>query len=187
MLGQLVCIDRRYQRMNCFNIRETQSLLKRKFFHDLVLTTDHRELLDHTTINLRYQISDISTLNSATFLINQFNLNPTAIVRGDLYSDTSSISQPTNHLNYFLYHFINTYYINTFLPDFLRCGYFLPAQLMDLYPINGLWARFNYFLLNIFFGAKLFLFNHLYYFFSVFFGDFQFQAATPHINIEFRT
>ena len=31
MLCQLVCVDRRYQRMNCFNIREVESLLKRKF------------------------------------------------------------------------------------------------------------------------------------------------------------
>jgi len=32
MLCQLVCVDRRYQRMNCFNIRELQGNLKRKFF-----------------------------------------------------------------------------------------------------------------------------------------------------------
>ena len=31
-LCQLVCIDRRYQRMNCFNIKELQSLLRNKFF-----------------------------------------------------------------------------------------------------------------------------------------------------------
>ena len=32
MLCQLVCLDRRYQRMNCFNIREVQALLKGRFF-----------------------------------------------------------------------------------------------------------------------------------------------------------
>jgi heme/copper-type cytochrome/quinol oxidase subunit 1 len=32
MLFQLVCTDRRYARMNCFNIRELQGILKRKFF-----------------------------------------------------------------------------------------------------------------------------------------------------------
>ena len=31
MLMQLVCVDRRYQRMNCFNVRELQGNLKRKF------------------------------------------------------------------------------------------------------------------------------------------------------------
>lgn len=32
MLSQLVCLDRRYSRMNCFNIREVESLLKTKIF-----------------------------------------------------------------------------------------------------------------------------------------------------------
>ena len=32
MLCQLICADRRYQRMNCFNIRELQGILKRRFF-----------------------------------------------------------------------------------------------------------------------------------------------------------
>jgi len=38
MLCQLVCVDRRYRRTNCFNIRELQGILKRKFFTDLVST-----------------------------------------------------------------------------------------------------------------------------------------------------
>jgi len=40
MLCQLVCVDRRYQRMNCFSIRELQGILKRKFFTDLVSTSE---------------------------------------------------------------------------------------------------------------------------------------------------
>ena len=36
MLCQLVCLDRRYQRMNCFNIREIQTLLKARFYADLM-------------------------------------------------------------------------------------------------------------------------------------------------------
>lgn len=34
-LCQLVCVDRRYQRMNCFNIRELQGLLRNRFFEEL--------------------------------------------------------------------------------------------------------------------------------------------------------
>nr|QTT61062.1 cytochrome c oxidase subunit 1 [Euplotes vannus] len=34
-LCQLVCIDRRYQRMNCFNIRELQGLLRNRFFEEI--------------------------------------------------------------------------------------------------------------------------------------------------------
>jgi hypothetical protein len=38
-LCQLVCIDRRYQRMNCFNVRELQSLLRNRFFFELTPTS----------------------------------------------------------------------------------------------------------------------------------------------------
>jgi len=31
MLGQMICIDRRYQRMNCYNIREVQTLLRTRY------------------------------------------------------------------------------------------------------------------------------------------------------------
>lgn len=55
MLCQLVCVDRRYQRMNCFNIRELQGILKRKFFTDLVNSNDHRTLLDKSVIGLRFK------------------------------------------------------------------------------------------------------------------------------------
>jgi len=52
---QLVCVDRRYQRMNCFNIRELQGVLKRKFFTDLVNTADHRDFLNQSIIGLRFK------------------------------------------------------------------------------------------------------------------------------------
>jgi hypothetical protein len=55
MLCQLVCVDRRYQRMNCFNIRELQGNLKRRFFSDLVNVSDHRDFLDSTMIGLRFK------------------------------------------------------------------------------------------------------------------------------------
>jgi hypothetical protein len=58
MLCQLVCVDRRYQRMNCFNIRELQGNLKRKFFSDLVNSSDHRDFLDSTMIGLRFRTNN---------------------------------------------------------------------------------------------------------------------------------
>nr|ASY95744.1 Cox1 [Stylonychia lemnae] len=64
MLCQLVCVDRRYQRMNCFNIREVESLLKRKFFVDLINSKDHRTFLDETAVGLRFK-SDTSSLISS--------------------------------------------------------------------------------------------------------------------------
>jgi hypothetical protein len=64
MLCQLVCVDRRYQRMNCFNIREVQSLLKRKFFIDLINSKDHRELINETALGLRFKSEGSSSINS---------------------------------------------------------------------------------------------------------------------------
>jgi hypothetical protein len=58
MLAQLVCVDRRYQRMNCFNIREIESILKRRFFVDLLNTHDHRKLLHKTIIDLKFKINE---------------------------------------------------------------------------------------------------------------------------------
>jgi len=81
MLCQLVCVDRRYQRMNCFNIREVQSLLKRKFFTDLLNTHDYRELLNKTSINLRFKTQNISTLDSNVFLFYNYGLKFTPQTR----------------------------------------------------------------------------------------------------------
>jgi len=74
MLCQLVCIDRRYQRMNCFNIREIESILKRKFFTDLVNTHDHRNLLDKTAMGLRFKTNNINSMNSNLFNFYNYGL-----------------------------------------------------------------------------------------------------------------
>jgi hypothetical protein len=63
MLCQLVCTDRRYARMNCFNIRELQSILKNKFFTDLVNSHDHRDLLNQSMIGLRFKQNSSSNLD----------------------------------------------------------------------------------------------------------------------------
>jgi hypothetical protein len=81
MLGQLICLDRRYQRMNCFNIREVQSLLKRRFFTDLINSNDHHLLLDQTMLGLRFKTNDVNSLNSHLMLHNNFGLTPSNKVR----------------------------------------------------------------------------------------------------------
>jgi len=63
MLCQLVCLDRRYQRMNCFNIREVQALLKGRFFNDLVNSHDHRVFLNKTAIGLRFKTNNLDSIN----------------------------------------------------------------------------------------------------------------------------
>lgn len=75
MLFQLVCIDRRYQKMNCFNMRELQGLLKRRFFTDLINSSDHRELLNHTMINLRYKTNGTQSIDQSINLFYSYGIN----------------------------------------------------------------------------------------------------------------
>jgi hypothetical protein len=75
MLCQLVCVDRRYQRMNSFNIRELQSILQRRFFSDLVNTADHRNLLDSLAISLRFKANANDFIRPEQPLFYNFGLN----------------------------------------------------------------------------------------------------------------
>ena len=72
MLCQLVCVDRRYQRMNCFNIRELQGILKRRFFTDLVNTSDHRQILESSMIGLRFKTNNELSLDSDTLSFHNY-------------------------------------------------------------------------------------------------------------------
>ena len=70
VLAQLVCVDRRYQRMNCFNVRELQSLVRKKFFFDLVNSNDYRLGIDKSLIGLRYKLNDDLTQHTGSLFTN---------------------------------------------------------------------------------------------------------------------
>jgi hypothetical protein len=78
MLCQLVCVDRRYQRMNCFNIRELQGILKRKFFTDLVNTSDSHKATESTLINMRHKNNMSNILLYDQSLLYNFDLTNTS-------------------------------------------------------------------------------------------------------------
>jgi hypothetical protein len=78
MLCQLVCVDRRYQRMNCFNMRELQSILKRKFFTDLVNTSDSHKAMDTTLISMRHKNNMSNILLYDQSLFYNFDLTNTS-------------------------------------------------------------------------------------------------------------
>lgn len=108
MLCQLVCLDRRYQRMNCFNIREVEALLKSRFFPDLINTNDYRFVLNNSMIGLRYKISDLTSIDSNMLLFHQYGL----------------LRNTTNRLiNYFYTHpnYISIYefYENTYIDNLI--------------------------------------------------------------------
>jgi hypothetical protein len=49
--------------MNCFNIRELQGILKRRFFVDLVNSHDHRDILSSTMIGIKHRLHNTENIN----------------------------------------------------------------------------------------------------------------------------
>ena len=92
MLGQLICLDRRYQRMNCFNIREAQALLKKRFFVDLINSNDHHTLLAKTMLGLRFKTYDLTAIQTNGRLVSNFGLSR-------LLSNRSFSATLNNHKN----------------------------------------------------------------------------------------
>jgi len=86
MLCQLVCLDRRYQRMNCFNIREIQTLLKARFYADLLNENSLHIFLSRTTLGLKFKLQDLNFLNINSLLINRYLVNSNLNTRFQTYT-----------------------------------------------------------------------------------------------------
>ena len=140
MLGQLVCVDRRYQRMNCFNVREYESLLKRKFFFDLINTSDYRTLLHKTNINLKYKFDNLNLSNSNINIFDNFGLTNKQSER--LFSLQNKTLK--NYLIFDYNLFFNVNNINLFLNFSLYKDF-----LVYFFSFNFL-SYLNYVYLNIF-------------------------------------
>lgn len=114
MLCQLVCLDRRYQRMNCFNIREVQALLKGRFFNDLVNSNDHHDFLNKTIIGLRFKTNDLNSINPNMLLFYRYGLyNNTA-------RSQSYITSIEDNGNYTF--FTNNSFLMTLIESFSNYG-----------------------------------------------------------------
>ena len=99
MLCQLVCVDRRYQRMNCFNIRELQGILKRKFFTDLVNTSDNHKAMDSTLIGMRHKNNMSNILLYDQSLFYNFDLTTTSKYKNFGLKPGSVYTYSTTKLN----------------------------------------------------------------------------------------
>jgi hypothetical protein len=97
MLCQLLCLDRRYQRMNCFNVRELQSLLKNRFFTELVSSKEHRDFLDQTAVGIRFQTNNLDIINSKLLLGFRYGINIQPQTKQQSYQ-SDFIELPTRHL-----------------------------------------------------------------------------------------
>jgi hypothetical protein len=152
MLMQLVCVDRRYQNMNCFNIRELQGILKRKFFADLVNSADHREVLSSSMIGLRFKANNNFNLDHDVLSFFKLGTNNLNRSRSSEYSSSyahklsfngSTSAFANNYLPYSSGLFSAT---NTFL---------MSTQLVILSPLVSLKTLFsNFNFTNLFTALK---------------------------------
>jgi len=131
MLCQLVCVDKRYQRMNCFNIREVEALLKGRFFPDLINSHDHKFLLNNSIIGLRFKTNNLDFINSNLLVFFKYGLFTTNIKR------TNSLFFK-NSYNLNEYFFLNSAASSNFLfsklNDIIFTYFVLPASLfLDFY------------------------------------------------------
>ncbi len=135
MLCQLVCLDRRYQRMNCFNIREVQALLKGRFFNDLVNSNDHHDFLNKTIIGLRFKTNDLNSINPNMLLFYKYGIYNNTTRSQSYFASTHSDSNYTffnnnspftTFLNYFVTTALNS------LTTFVYRIYFIVLESITL-------------------------------------------------------
>jgi hypothetical protein len=75
--------------MNCFNIREIQSILKRKFFTDLINSHEHHTLLDKTAMGLRFKTNNVNSINSNIFIFYNYGIEFTPKTRSSYFNTTT--------------------------------------------------------------------------------------------------
>jgi len=93
--------------MNCFNIREIQTLLKARFYADLLNENSQHLFLSRTSSNLRFKLQDLTFLNLNTLLSNRYGINTGLTTKNQTYkmnvfSDNSSV-EGQNVSNFFHY------------------------------------------------------------------------------------
>ena len=91
MLVQLVCLDRRYQRMNCYNIREIQTLLKSQYSPNSQDEGTVNRLLSETVLGLRYKLMSLTSVDSAMLNYYRHALNYSSLSHTVLTSSLTLI------------------------------------------------------------------------------------------------
>jgi hypothetical protein len=126
--------------MNCFNIRELQGILKRKFFTDLVNSHDHRLLLDNSMLGLRYKTNmnfnlNGDVLNFYNFGTSNNNLNKNQLFYNDISNATTFNNSNLKFLEY------NIFILN----------YFYNFNISFIFYVNILVDYINFFFNSLFF------------------------------------
>jgi hypothetical protein len=162
MLCQLVCVDRRYQRMNCFNIRELQGILKRRFFTDLMNSADHHTLIDSSMIGLRFKTNNNLSLNHDVLSFYNYGTTTTSKKRTlsltNLYSSNNNENTLNNYFmgllvgqNFSLNNIVSSSYqnmvsiISLLMPTYLGSLFYSLSSLLNApkFLINSILLNFN--------------------------------------------
>lgn len=96
--------------MNCFNIREIQSILKRRFYTDLINTHDHHTFLDKTAMGLRFKTNNINNINSNIFIFYNYGIEFAPKIRSNsfiLNNETNSLGVISFKINSTFFYFLN--------------------------------------------------------------------------------
>lgn len=147
MLAQMVCIDRRYQRMNCFNIREVQTLLRSRYHPDRWDANEHHQFLHETVLGLRLKLSSLSTIAPNMLLSYEYGLSSSQLNRTQLYYYNLEESMESYWL-YITYCFI--YRVKSWVLSQLY-----PYNYSDLYQLNSVLFTSTSSFTGLFFFQKL--------------------------------
>jgi lipopolysaccharide assembly outer membrane protein LptD (OstA) len=102
--------------MNCFNIRELQGILKRKFFVDLIDSHDYKSLLKESMISLRYKLNPNINLDFDTSSFYSFGIHYKNISKPfyfyDLKNNKVTNSYDSAIINFFLFNGLGGYLSN---------------------------------------------------------------------------
>lgn len=142
MLVQLVCLDRRYQRMNCYNIREIQTLLKSQYAPNSNDAGNVHFLLNETVLGLRYKLMSLTSVDSSMLNYYRNSLNAS-------YQLNTTFSSPTSLLKSLnegtcltfltsLEHVFTTQYFAVMLSNALTSTPSLNSAVFSIFPTNNL-------------------------------------------------
>ena len=150
MLCQLVCLDRRYQRMNCFNIREIQTLLKTRFYADLLSESHQHIFLNRSTPTLRFKTQDLNFLNSCQVILHKYGVLTTPSTRQQTFSSVydvlpSSVLSPSLTSNLSQFSVVNTFYYTTIqsFTTSLPTTTNLTTYLNTFNGLESVWVKFT--------------------------------------------
>lgn len=102
--------------MNCFNIRELQGILKRRFFVDLVNSFDHKSVLNSSMVGAKFKLNLTANLNSDTLLFYNFFLTNSVVKKNFFFNNFffRTDERPFLFFNIFIFFNINSFYMYFF-------------------------------------------------------------------------